>query len=293
LRQEVLAELSAGLRARNIDACALVPDSSEPPVARIDLRARDASYVEVAARDSATGERLTRPVELERVPLDGRAFAIGVAADELLRVNWTRVALEPKAAPPPKPEPDPESQPRTDVAPEPARPSGVLHPTWVGARLALELYRAGQTQWGPEAFLRQRLTERWGLELGVGMREAFVVPSPEGNIESDVFGGSLGLFFIPWQSELLAVDVFVGATYASVTFEGRAAPEAEGRRDSAPVSASRFGLGLSLGTGPLVARMAGGVGAPIATHEASANGRVVTGVAGLEGHFSLGMGGAF
>ena len=50
--------------------------------------------VDIEVRDAVTRKRVRRDVDLSRIPDDGRAAAIAIEADELLRASWAEVALD-------------------------------------------------------------------------------------------------------------------------------------------------------------------------------------------------------
>ena len=60
--------------------------------------------VSVEVRDAVTEKRVSRDVDLTRVPADGRAFAIALAVDELVWASWAEIALA-KSQRPAKPPP--------------------------------------------------------------------------------------------------------------------------------------------------------------------------------------------
>jgi hypothetical protein len=99
---DVLAQIRAELSTRGIDAC-LAPSSARPPetATLVIVAARDGtSRYTLEVGDSLTGKRVGREVDLSRTPPDGRALALAVSADELLRATWAELAVQ--DAPPPR-----------------------------------------------------------------------------------------------------------------------------------------------------------------------------------------------
>jgi hypothetical protein len=91
LFNEVRTDLAAELAHRGIDVCAADATPREPAaIAR--LSATDATVV-VELDDRVTHKRVGRDLTLERLPANGRALAIAIAIDELLRASWAELTL--------------------------------------------------------------------------------------------------------------------------------------------------------------------------------------------------------
>ncbi len=144
----VLAELRAGLRPSSIDVCESAGSTTEP-LAQLSIAevSGSASQYRLDVTDSVTHKRVARDLSLEKLPADGRALALAVAAEELLRASWAELALRgphsAQTAAPPEVRAVVESEP---APPEPARFKAF------GARLAFEHFRGGQTHFGGDAF---------------------------------------------------------------------------------------------------------------------------------------------
>jgi hypothetical protein len=99
LFNEVHTDLAAELAHRGMDVCPPEATSREPAaIARVSS-AEDGGVV-IELDDRVTHKRVGRDLPLARVPLNGRALAIAIAIDELLRASWAELTLrgdEPRA----------------------------------------------------------------------------------------------------------------------------------------------------------------------------------------------------
>ena len=86
----VRSDLRAGLAPSSIEVCEA---GSTEPLARVVLRQVDGARYSLDVTDSVTKKRLGRDLSLEKLPADGRALALAVAAEELLRASWAELAL--------------------------------------------------------------------------------------------------------------------------------------------------------------------------------------------------------
>jgi hypothetical protein len=108
LFSEVRTDLATELAHRGIDVCA--PEvSSREPAAIAKLTSID-STVTIELDDRVTHKRVGRDLPLARVPPNGRALAIAIAIDELLRASWAELSLHRGEAP----EDDREDEARVD-----------------------------------------------------------------------------------------------------------------------------------------------------------------------------------
>jgi hypothetical protein len=91
LFSEVRTDLAAELAHRGIDVCA--PDATtREPAALASLTADEATVI-IELDDRITHKRVGRDLPLARVPPNGRALAIAIAIDELLRASWAELTL--------------------------------------------------------------------------------------------------------------------------------------------------------------------------------------------------------
>jgi hypothetical protein len=91
LAREVQTDLSAELGRRGLLVCADGASASEPAaVVSLSVRERDAI---IELDDRTTQKRVARDVRLDRVPPAGRALALAIAIDELLRASWAELTM--------------------------------------------------------------------------------------------------------------------------------------------------------------------------------------------------------
>jgi hypothetical protein len=289
---KVLGDLRAGLTSRGIDACPDGAGPSEPPLATVRIAKVDRRSVAVSVeiRDAVTEKRVSRDVDLARVPPDGRAFAIAIAVDELVWASWAEIALarsrRPKqsAARPARPPPPPEVVAGVaDELPDDGRSSELA------VRFAGERYLGGQTHLGADAATLLPLGERFTLDLGAGIRQGLRATAPHGSVLSSAIGLGASLRFAFVQVPAADVGFSLGARAAVARFRGAAAAGAEQAEISGLTAYARLGAFTSLRLGgPLRLDATLGGGVPLRALEATDNGQVVTGVSGLELFAQLG-----
>ena len=97
-RATVFSDLAHTLAGQGIAGCPEDVHPSGAPLASltIEIPSDDAgtATVEIEVRDAVTKKRVRRDLELSRIPEDGRAPAIAIEADELLRASWAEIALD-------------------------------------------------------------------------------------------------------------------------------------------------------------------------------------------------------
>jgi hypothetical protein len=290
--EKVLADLRGGLTNRGIDACADASGpSSERPLATVVVASVDKQSVAVSVevRDAVTAKRVSRDVDLARVPPDGRAFAIALAVDELVWASWAEVALAKTRSQTPHPATPPPPEVVAGVASELPRrdePSSELV-----LRFAIEHYLGGQTHLGADFGTLVPLAPRFSLDLGAGFRQGLPVSAPDGRVLSSAIGIGAGLRFALLHSAAADAGLSLGARVAVTQFRGSAGADADQNDFSGLTVYARFGAFTSLRlTGPLHLDAALGAGAPLRALEATDNGHDVTGVSGLELFGELGLG---
>ena len=96
LKQMVLADLKAESYHRGISVCHIDEAPARPALAAITISSSAMRRVTVTVeiRDAVTDKRVTRDVDLDHIPLDGRALALALAADELVWASWAELALK-------------------------------------------------------------------------------------------------------------------------------------------------------------------------------------------------------
>lgn len=92
LAAEVRKDLAAELGPRGYGVCTGRVVEGEL-AAEIWLSMAEPALVSIQIDDLVTGKRVWRDVPLTRIPPGGRALAIAIAADELLRASWAELDL--------------------------------------------------------------------------------------------------------------------------------------------------------------------------------------------------------
>lgn len=279
LETRVVEDFRAGLAARDIDVCLTSDGPSRAAIAavRIAQPAANRVGVSVEVRDSLTEKRLTRAVDLSAVPRDGRAFAIALAVDELLRASWVELAIQRARRPAQRPPPEVARVVESTLAASRERP------LYLGVRAAAEHYGGGQTHLGADAALTLALAPRWQLELLAGLREALVVTAPDGRVLASALGAGAQMRYLLVHTQGLEVAALAGARAAWVRFRGDADPGRAEAELSGLCAYARTGLGAAARIGgPLWVEIGVNAGAPLRALAATDRGTVVSAVSGLE-----------
>jgi hypothetical protein len=283
----VASELRAGLAPSHIDVCEAAGEPGSEPLARVTLtqEGEQARY-SLDVTDSVTQKRVGRDLSLDKLPADGRALALAVAAEELLRASWAELALRgvhrPDTAPPPE----------VRAVVERAAPAPLARSfTAIGARLALERFTGGQTHYGGDVFLALPLGTRAGVMAAGGARRALSVQAPHGSIGARALSGELGLSLPLLRLPALELGAFVSARVLWLRYEASAAgggaagvaAGAQASSRSGVAVVSRGGLVLAFGRHGVVRSYSTfGVGLPLRAFSASDSGTTVTGTSGVE-----------
>lgn len=274
----VFQDLRAGLANRHIQTCPSdqVPGKAPDATIRLSTSGFDAVHVTVEIHDQVTEKVVSRDVDLSRVPSDGQAFAIALAADELVWASWAEIAIQGN--------PHKTKAPAQLVAEVHRRiePTAPL-PRRLGMQAATEHYLRGHTQFGPDIVLAFNWAPRFGLRFAGGYRQGLEVAAPDGSIDSSAVAINVDLSASVLRSNRLELMWTVGERSAWCHFSGRAGPGAQ--------NAELNGLTLYARTGVLAVIRPGGhlwlelgafAGVPLRELEATDTTRVVTGVSGLE-----------
>ena len=284
----VRSELRAGLAPSNIDVCAAAPEAAPEPLARVAIAEIDAAKARfsVDVTDSVTQKRVGRDLLLDRLPADGRALALAVAAEELLRASWAELALRgvhsPQTAAPP--------EVRAVVEKSATPPAAPRRFTALGARLAFEHFLGGQTHYGADLFGAVPLGRIAGGSLAVGARRALSQQSRHGSIGATALSLEAGVSLAFFRQRGLDLGAFVAGRLLRVSFEPEAASGATASAASGLAVTSRVGLSLAFGSaGLLRSYSALGGGLPLKSFSASDTGGIVTGVSKLELFASTGL----
>ena len=193
-RAGVLSDLQHTLAGQGIAACSGDAHPAAAPLATlaVELSPDDAAKatVDIEVRDAVTHKRVRRDVDLSRIPDDGRAAAIAIESDELLRASWAEIALDTA---------------RARQAQENARPQvvgsveQVMAPARVGERRRPGRARGGRAllrrrrRWSaPTASGALRLSPRIALEIAGALRIGPSVAAPHGQVSALGAGGEPG-----------------------------------------------------------------------------------------------------
>lgn len=288
--EAVRSDLQAGLSPSRIDVCGeRTPEGSEAlALVSIQPAPGQAARYTLEVTDSVTHKRVSRELSLEKLPPDGRAFALAVAAEELLRASWAELALRgvhsPRTAAPP--------EVRAIVAEAETERAPAPPPRFValGARLAFERFLGGQTHYGADLFGVLPLGGLVSGSLALGARRALSVRAPHGDIGASALSAELGLSVALIQRGGLDFGAFASARLLRLGFEPEASAGATSSARSGLALTSRLGLALAFGSPGLVrCYSALGAGLPLKSFAAADAGTTVTGVSELELFASTGL----
>src|SRR4029079_12923300 len=193
-RATVLSDLQHTLAGQGIAACSgdAHPAAAALAMLNVDLSPEDKAKatVDIEVRDAVTHKRVRRDVDLSRIPDDGRAAAIAIEADELLRASWAEIALDTARARQAEARPQVVASVGQALAPAQVGDAGA-----VGARGVVEHYFGGAelTLAGGDAFGRM-VAPRWQLEVAGELRAAPASTAPHGHVSALAAGGSLSFW---------------------------------------------------------------------------------------------------
>lgn len=278
--EAVRSDLRAGLAPSHIDVCEEPNGSGTEPLARVSVEPTgSAARYSLDVTDSVTHKRVGRDLSLENLPADGRAFALAVAAEELLRATWAELALQgenhPKSTAPPEVRAIVEKAEREWATPH--------RPTALGARLAFEHFWGGQTHYGGDVFGALPFGRHAGGFIALGVRRALSESAPHGAIGANGLSGELGLALSFWRRGGLELGAFVSGRVLSLEFEPEANSDAAASGQRGWVVTSRAGLGFAFGKlGAVRAYSTLGAGLPLKSFSASDAGVTITGASKLE-----------
>ena len=276
--RRVLEDLHAGLAGSRVGACA-EDVAGRPPLAvvRVAPSASETSRYSIDVSDAVTRKRLARDVDLGRVPSDGRAFAIAVAAEELLRASWAELDLRERKRDRPSPaRAGAETSPSS--SPPPVAPGNAL-----GARFALEHYTHGQTQFGGDVCWSRALAPSLGVTLGLGLRKGLDTDAEHGSVQSSAIAAELALEPQLVSGGAFSLNAVFALRGAQASYRGVAVDGAIARAQVGYALFARGGFSLVATPGAgVLARTGIGAGAPLRSFSAADAGERVTGMGGLE-----------
>jgi len=286
--EAVRSDLRAGLSPSNIEVCEASRAGGGQPLATVALEpigSAGARY-SLDVTDSVTQKRVGRDLSLEKLPADGRAFALAVAAEELLRATWAELALRgsehPEAAAPP--------EVRAIVEQSGQRSAPPRRPLGFGGRLAFEHFLGGQTHYGVDLFGVLPLGGIAGGLVAIGARRALSEEAPHGSIGASALSAELGLSLAFLHRGGLELGAFVSARLLRVSFEPEADAGAAASAAHGLALTSRAGLGFAFGRlGVLRSYSTLGAGLPLKSFSASDAQVTITGVSKLELFASTGL----
>lgn len=324
LERAVLADLDAGLDARGFDACDARTAARGGAIARVELIASSTIAVLIRAEvfGATASKDLERDVALDRVTADGRALAIAVSIDELVRAGldelsmskraWVREKREP---PPPKKEELPKKeQPKKEqpklAAPEPrqvpaeepvlaetelAEPIDLLprrSSFFAGVRGMYESYGGGLSYFGAELYARVKLASWLGVEASGGTRFDDTRALESGTISARAWSFALApmLMLVPIEDGL-EVSLFAGTRASMISYRGTATLlGASAARASGLALYAEGGVALSLAiVSQLRLEARALAGAPLRAFTAREGQRNATGASGIELSGSTGI----
>jgi hypothetical protein len=295
LRSHIVDQLRAALAGRSFDLCE--PPNGAGAVAELDVTSladpeAPAVALTLSVRDEITDKRVSRDIDLLRIPEDGRALVIAQAADELLRASWAELLVA--DAPRPKRDVPPEVS-RAVPPPVIAAPPPVAPLVELGASVALEHFGSGLTQLGPDVAVGIFPFARLGAVVRAGIRSGARADAVSGSVDPSsvvtalaVMGGVLprtGRLGLDAGTELFVTHVH----YAAEASPGGRANSASGTA----VHASAVARGWVLLAAPLRGTLGVSVGAPIHTVRAVAADSTIAAVSGVLLGAELGVGGAW
>ncbi len=289
LREAAFEDLKAGLASRHIETCQEGDGPSKPPVAAIRISSNGIESVEVTVeiRDSVTEKRVSRDVDLSSMPIDGRALAIALAADELVWASWAEIAFKGtkhrSAAPP-----------QLVAAVEQNIQQPAQDPPRLGVQAAAEHFGSGISQFGADALCVLAPSQRFRLRIALGIRQGLTVSAPDGDVRPTSVGISFDGGPSLLRSSRIELTWTAGAHVAWIHLQGDAARGAFGNNLSGLALFARSGLNAAIHpVGPMWFELGAGLGLPLRGLEATDAGRDIAGVAGLEQYASLALLGEF
>jgi hypothetical protein len=291
---DLLLDLRAELGPRGIEVCAAGTAGADAALAtfRIALEGPDHALVRLEIRDEVTQKWVGRRVDLSKLPPDGRALAVAVAADELLRATWAELVLVPRQ---PRPPPPPQVEQAVGAILE-ARPRAPPATSVRGA-FAVDRYTGGQTHLGVDVGLSRWLGPRIGLDFALGLRAGLPVSAPHGTIHARVEHATAGILLalVPRRLDAaLELSLAASARGMHVDYQGVPDDGASGTHASGWALYALGGVSAALHISPaLCLGLSLGAGAPLRSSSASDGDRTVTGISGLGLSGSAGAGASF
>jgi len=290
-RAGVLSDLQHTLAAQGIAAC---PADAHPAGAAlatltVDLSPEDTAKatVDIEVRDAVTRKRVRRDVDLSRIPDDGRAAAIAIEADELLRASWAEIALDTERARQAQANARPQVVGSVEQVMAPARADSG---GGLGARAAVEHFIGGVTLVGADAVGRLRLAPRVDLEIAAALRLGPSVAAPDGEVSALAAGGRLALLFQLARGRRTALAAGAGIDAGWLEFRAQSTGGADAFTYANLLTVARLRVAGRLALGRTVHATAGlEVGAALRGVQAADGGAVVARARGAVVGATLGL----
>ncbi|WP_437774372.1 hypothetical protein [Sorangium sp. So ce1097] len=292
-RTDLCARLEAGTPP---DAPGARPARRAPAIARVTIRVAPEGVAAVRVDDEVTHKRLERTVEVAGLEDDGRALAIAIAADELLRASWVELTLKRRdAAAPAEPVP-PAVRASVDELRK-APPDAGAGANEIGLRATVAAYGGGQVQLGGALFFRRDLggdALPWlAASVFVYGREALPASAALGTVLGHAAGGGASLSVYVARTARARLGVEAAAEVGYVVFEGRAEGSASASRFGGPTAFGALGVTADVDLRPVRLGASVGALAPFLMVEALEGDTVVTGMGGPGVLAAMGAGVAF
>jgi hypothetical protein len=282
------SHLRAALAARDIVFCLRAPRPDSTASLRIDVESAPTGIrAVIEIRDALTQKRVSRELELGRLPRDGWALALASSSDELLRASWAELVMA-DAPPPAASAPPavvrtatasvrPEAARRVELVPE-------LSAYWFRFRVAF----------GAKLRVAYWLRPQWGLLFGAGASWGLREDSAHGWVRADTQDLELGAAFaLPTSSAGLGASFELGSVVSRIAFAAHANSEGEAN-SFADWSLAALGRVRGFwGTGPLRLSLALAALYTLRPSAARDEGKTVTSNRGLGGEALLGVGAFF
>ncbi|MES1205694.1 MAG: hypothetical protein ABUS79_07120 [Pseudomonadota bacterium] len=222
-RATVFSDLAHTLAGQGIAACSNEAHPGGAPLASVtvEIPSEDAgtATVDIEVRDAVTNKRVRRDLDLSRIPEDGRAPAIAIEADELLRASWAEIALDTARGRELQVRPQVAGSVAAVLAPARLGASGA-----VGARAAAEYFVGGASLIGADVVARLHLSPRFDLDVAGGARLGVPVAAPHGQVSAMAAGGAVALLVRVAAGR--RTSLAVGPEVAASWLEFRAQPDA-------------------------------------------------------------------
>ncbi|MGK3992932.1 hypothetical protein [Sorangium sp. So ce1024] len=269
-------------------------------IARVTIRVAPEGVAAVRVDDEVTHKRLERTVEVAGLEDDGRALAIAIAADELLRASWVELTLKRRdAAAPEEPVPPAVRASVDELRKEPGDAGAGANE--IGLRATLAAYGGGQVQLGGALFFRRDFRRDLGGDalpwlagsVFVYGREAIPTSAALGTVLGHAAGGGASLAVYVARTARARLGVEAAAEVGYVVFEGRAEGSASASRFGGPTAFGALGVTADVDLRPVRLGASVGALAPLLMVEALEGDTVVTGMGGPGVLATMGAGVAF